>query len=180
MELVEGRSLRSVIGGRAIPVPEALRIASEIAEGLARAHQDRIVHRDLKPENVIIGSDGHPRILDFGLAKLVEHQQEALRSQLSRDETRTEEMTREGKILGTPAYMSPEQARGEVVDERSDLFSFGVTLYEMVTGRLPFLGNSQIETLATILHKPAVPASRINATVPSRLEDILAKLLEKD
>jgi len=180
MELVEGRSLRSVIGGHPIPVPEALRIATEIAEGLTRAHQERIVHRDLKPENVILGADDHARILDFGLAKLVEHQQEALRSQLSRDETRTEEMTREGKILGTPAYMSPEQARGEVVDERSDLFSFGVTLYEMVTGRPPFQGHSQIETLAAILHKPAVPASRMNPAVPSRLEDILGKLLEKD
>ena len=180
MELIEGRSLRLVIGDKPMPVSEAVRIATEIAEGLTRAHQDRIVHRDLKPENVIIGSDGRPRILDFGLAKLVEHQQEALRSQLSRDETRTEEMTREGKILGTPAYMSPEQARGEVVDERSDLFSFGVMLYEMVTGRLPFQGQSQIETLAAILHKPAMPASRVNATVPSRLEEILGKLLEKD
>jgi len=180
MELVEGRSLRSVIGGHPIPVPETLRIATEIAEGLTRAHQDRIVHRDLKPENVILGADGHPRILDFGLAKLVEHQQETLRSQLSRDETRTEERTREGRILGTPAYMSPEQARGEVVDERSDLFSFGVTLYEMLTGRLPFQGHNPIETLAAILHKPAVPASRLNAEVPSRLEEILGKLLEKD
>jgi eukaryotic-like serine/threonine-protein kinase len=180
MELVEGRSLRLVIGGHPILVPEAVRIATEIAEGLARAHQDRIVHRDLKPENIIIGTNEHPRILDFGLAKLVEHQQDALRSHLSRDETRTEEMTREGKVLGTPAYMSPEQARGEIVDERSDLFSFGVTLYEMVTGRLPFLGHSQIETLAAILHKPAVPASKINALVPSRLEEILCKLLEKD
>ncbi len=180
MELIEGRSLRSVIAGHAIPVQEALRIATEIAEGLARAHQDRIVHRDLKPENVIIGGDGRPRILDFGLAKLVEHQQETLRSQLSREETLTEEMTRQGRILGTPAFMSPEQARGEVVDERSDLFSFGVTLYEMVTGRLPFQGHSQIETLAAILHQPALPASRVNAAVPSRLEDILGKLLEKN
>ena len=180
MELVEGRSLRTVIGGQPIPIPEALRIATGIAEGLARAHQDRIVHRDLKPENVILGSDGRPRILDFGLAKLVEHQQEALRSQLSLEKTRTGEMTREGKILGTPAYMSPEQARGEVVDARSDIFSFGVTLYEMVTGRLPFQGDSPIEMLAAILHKPAVPASRVNAEVPSRLDDILGKCLEKD
>jgi eukaryotic-like serine/threonine-protein kinase len=180
MELVEGRSLASVIGSQPIPIPEALRIATEIAEGLARAHQDHIVHRDLKPENIIIGVDGHPRILDFGLAKLVEHQHEALRSQLSRNETRTEELTREGRILGTPAYMSPEQARGEVVDERSDLFSFGVMLYQMVTGRLPFQGHSQIETLAAILHKPAMPASRINSTVSSRLDDILGKCLEKD
>ncbi len=180
MELVEGKTLRSVIGGHPMSIPVALRIATGIAEGLARAHQDRIVHRDLKPENVIIGSDGRPRILDFGLAKLVERQQDALRSLLSRDETRTEELTREGRILGTPAYMSPEQARGEVVDARSDIFSFGVALYEMVTGRLPFQGHSQIETLAAILYKPAALPSRINASVPSRLEDVLGKCLEKD
>jgi eukaryotic-like serine/threonine-protein kinase len=180
MEMVEGRTLRSLIGGRPMPIPEALRIAIGIAEGLARAHKDHIVHRDLKPENVIIGADDRPRILDFGLAKLVEQQQEALRSQLSRHETRTEEMTREGAVLGTPAYMSPEQARGEVVDACSDIFSFGVTLYEMVTGRLPFQGRNQIETMAAILHKPALPPSRVNAEVPSRLEDLLGKCLEKD
>ena len=180
MELVEGRTLRFTLGGRPLPIPEALRLATGIAEGLARAHQDRIVHRDLKPENVIIGADGHPRILDFGLAKLVEQHQDALRSQLSRDETRTEEMTHEGAVLGTPAYMSPEQARGEVVDARSDIFSFGVTLYELVTGRRPFQGRNPIETLGAVLHKPAVPASRVNAGVPSRLEDILGKCLEKD
>ena len=180
MELVEGRTLRSVIRGRPMPIPEALRLATGIAEGLARAHRDRIVHRDLKPENVIIGADGRPRILDFGLAKLVEPQQDALRSQLSQDVTRTGEMTRQGAVLGTPAYMAPEQARGEVVDARADIFSFGVALYEMVTGRIPFHGRNPIETLAAILHTPAVPASRINAQVPSRLQDILGKCLEKD
>ena len=180
MELVEGRTLRSLIGGGPLPIPEALRLATGIAEGLAQAHQDRIVHRDLKPENVIIGANGHPRILDFGLAKLVEQHHDVLRSQASRDETRTEEMTRAGAVIGTPAYMSPEQARGEVVDARSDIFSFGVTLYELVTGRRPFQGRNPIETLAAILHKPAVPASRVNGEVPSRLEDILGKCLEKD
>jgi TolB-like protein/tetratricopeptide (TPR) repeat protein len=180
MELVEGRTLRSMIGGRPLPIPEALRLATGIAEGLARAHGARIVHRDLKPENVIIGADDHPRILDFGLAKLVEQQHDALRSQLSRDETRTEEMPRAGAVLGTPAYMAPEQARGEVVDARADIFSFGVALYEMVTGRPPFQGRNAIETLGAILHKPAVPASRVNSEVPSRLEDILGKCLEKD
>jgi eukaryotic-like serine/threonine-protein kinase len=180
MELVDGRTLRFVIGSHPMTIPEALRLATGVAEGLARAHKDRIVHRDLKPENVIIGADGRPRILDFGLARLVERQQDALRSQLSRDETRTEEMTRKGAVHGTPAYMSPEQARGEVVDARSDIFSFGITLYEMLTGRAPFQGRNPIETLAAILHKSAVPASRVNAGVPSRLDDILGKCLEKD
>ena len=180
MELVEGRTLRSVIGGHALAIPEALRIATEIAAGLAQAHQAHVVHRDLKPENVILGADGHPKILDFGLAKLVEQQQEVLGSQLSKQETRPEEMTRAGKLLGTPAYMSPEQARGEAVDARSDLFSFGVVLYEMVTGRVPFQGRNLIETLAAILDQPAVPASRSNAEVPSRLEELLGKCLEKN
>jgi eukaryotic-like serine/threonine-protein kinase len=179
MELVEGRTLRSVIGGRPMPISEALCIASEIAEGLTRAHQAHIVHRDLKPDNVVLGADGHPKILDFGLAKLVEGQHD-LRSRWSRMETRTEQMTREGEVLGTAAYMSPEQARGETVDARSDIFSFGVTLYEMVTGRIPFRGQSPIETLAAILHQPAVPASRFNTDVPSGLEGILGKCLEKD
>jgi eukaryotic-like serine/threonine-protein kinase len=180
MELVEGRTLRSVIDGHPMPIPEALRIATEIAEGLTRAHQAHIVHRDLKPDNVIVGADGHPRILDFGLAKLIEHQQEALRSQLSQEKTRSIEITGEGTILGTVAYMSPEQARGDVIDARSDIFSFGVVLYEMVTGRVPFPGHNRIETMAAILHKPAVAASRLNADVPSPLEDILGKCLEKN
>jgi len=180
MELVEGLPLRSVIRERAMPIPQVLRIAAEIAEGLARAHQEGIVHRDLKPDNVILGEDSHPRILDFGLAKLLEQQQEILRSQLSQQKTRTDEMTREGKILGTVPYMSPEQARGEVVDPRSDIFSFGIMLYEMVTGRMPFQGRSQVETLAAILHKPPPPASSLRAEVPSRLEDIIGKCLEKD
>ena len=180
MELVEGEPLRSVIRARAMPIPQVLRIAAEIAEGLARAHQEGIVHRDLKPDNVILGDDGHPRILDFGLAKLLEQQQEVLRSQLSQQQTRTDVMTREGKILGTAPYMSPEQARGEVVDHRSDIFSFGVMLYEMVTGRMPFQGSNQVDTLAAILHKAPPPASSLRAEVPSRLEDILDKCLEKD
>ncbi len=180
MELVEGRTLRSVIAGRPMPIPEALRVATEIAEGLARAHEDGIVHRDLKPDNVILAPDGHAKIVDFGLAKLVEQRQEAFRSQLSRAETRVGDLTQERAVLGTVSYMSPEQARGDAVDTRSDIFSFGIVLYEMVTGRSPFKGQSQIETLAAILHEPAAPASRFNAEVPVRLEEVLGKCLEKD
>ena len=180
MELVEGRTLRSVIGGRPVIISEALRLGAALAEGLTGAHQAGIVHRDLKPDNIIIGADGRPKILDFGLAKLVEQQQEILLSQASQQETVTEELTREGTILGTPAYMSPEQVRGEEVDVRSDIFSFGVVLYEMVTGRVPFKGQNRIETLAAILNEPAVAASRLNGQVPARLDEVLEKCLDKD
>ena len=180
MELVEGRTLRSVMGGRPMPIQEALGLAAGIAEGLARAHQAGIVHRDLKPDNIIIGAGGHPKILDFGLAKLVEQQREILLSQASQQETVTGDLTREGTILGTPAYMSPEQVRGEEVDVRSDIFSFGVMLYEMVTGRVPFKRQNRIETLAAILNEPAVAASRLNGQVPARLDEVLEKCLDKD
>ena len=179
MELVEGRTLRSVIAGRPMTIGEALRLGAEIAEGLARAHQAGIVHRDLKPDNIMVGADGRPKILDFGLAKLVE-QREALLSQLSQQDTRVEEMTREGTIFGTTAYMSPEQVRGNEIDVRSDIFSFGVVLYEMVTGRVPFRGQNQIETMAAILNEPALAASRLNAQVPDRLDAVLGKCLDKD
>jgi len=181
MELVEGRTLRAVItGSHPLPISEVLRIVIEVAEGLVRAHRGGIVHRDLKPENVILGSDGRPKILDFGLAKLAELRNEAFRLGRSQLETRTAELTGAEAILGTVAYMSPEQARGDSVDPRSDIFSFGVMLYELATGRRPFDGPGQIATLAAILHEPAPPASRHRADVPARLQEVLDKCLEKD
>ena len=179
MELVEGKTLRVLLGGKPLAIPEALRIAMEMAEGLAAAHQANVIHRDLKPENVLVRADGHVKVLDFGLAKIHEERQ-ARPSQLSQAETVTEEMTREGRILGTPAYMAPEQARGGAVDARSDIFSFGTTLYEMVTGRAPFKGGTPLDTLSAILNEPALPPSQLNADVPAQLEQILAKCLEKD
>jgi len=180
MELVEGRTLRAVIGTDPLQIPEAVRIATGIAAGLARAHRARIVHRDLKPDNVVIGTDGRPRILDFGLAKLVEQRQKTLRTHLSRRHSGGPRLTVEGTLLGTSAYMSPEQARGEAVDARSDIFSFGITLYEMLTAQLPFPGQNQIERLAAILHSPHEPASRSNPAVPPWLDRILVRCLEKD
>ena len=179
MELVEGRTLRAAISGRPLAIPEALRIAAEVADGLARAHRDGIIHRDLKPENVILDVDGNAKILDFGLAKLVESRRQSLSATLSEEETRSVELTGTGVILGTAAYMSPEQARGEAVDARSDLFSFGILLYEMVTGRRPFQGSGPIATLAAVLHDEAAPASQQTAAVPPRLDEILRKCLEK-
>jgi Flp pilus assembly protein TadD/tRNA A-37 threonylcarbamoyl transferase component Bud32 len=180
MELVDGRSLRSLIRDGPLPIGESVRIATELAEGLARAHEARIVHRDLKPDNVLLASDRHVKILDFGLAKLLEDRDAARRQVMSQAATATGEVTRQGQLVGTPRYMSPEQARGERADERSDIFSFGITLYEMVTGKRPFEGRNQIETLAEILHTPPVPAASINTAIPPRLNEILEKCLEKD
>ena len=178
MELIEGRTLRAaILDSRPLSLTEILRIVSQVAEGLARAHREGIVHRDLKPENVILGPDGNPKILDFGLAKLIESRHETL---LYSQETRSADLTGTGMIVGTSAYMSPEQVRGDPVDARSDIFSFGVLLYEMVSKRRPFQGSSQVATLAAILHEPAAPVSRFNANVPSRLEEILNKCLDKD
>ena len=181
MELVEGRTLRAaILDSRPLSLQEVLEITSEVAVGLARAHREGIIHRDLKPENIILGSDGHPKILDFGLAKLIESRQDNFPQGLNTEETQSADLTVTGMILGTAAYMSPEQVRGEVVDFRSDIFSFGVLLYELVTRQRPFHGSSQAATLAAILHEPAVPVSRLNANVPSRLEEVVSKCLDKD
>ncbi|HZY29999.1 MAG TPA: protein kinase, partial [Candidatus Methylomirabilis sp.] len=180
MELVEGRTLRSLLGQRPLLIPEAIGIATDIAEGLARAHQVRVVHRDLKPENIMISSSGNVKILDFGIAKLLQDRGAVRQSRLSEMETAPDSVTREGQLLGTFCYMSPEQARGGAADARSDIFSFGITLYEMLARRLPFQGRNAIETLAEILHAPAAPVSDLNPETPARLEQILNKCLEKD
>ncbi len=179
MELVEGETLQERIAGRPLPLHAALGIAIEIADGLAHAHQAHVIHRDLKPANVVIRPDGHVKILDFGLAKLSE-QEKSGASERSRLESLTVEATREGWLLGTPAYMSPEQVRGEPLDARSDLFSFGSTLYEMLTGQAPFRGASPAETLTAILRDEPTPASRLHPELPPRLEVILGRCLAKD
>ena len=180
MEYVEGKTLRSAIAGKPLPIREALRIGVEVAEGLARAHQARVIHRDLKPENAMVTADGHVKILDFGLAKLLETRDDLKTVERSQLDTISREMTDLGRILGTPAYMSPEQARGQAVDSRSDIFAFGIVLYEMVTGTVPFQGPTPMDTLSAILKKTAVPATQLNGDVPPELERILGKCLEKD
>ena len=180
MELVEGRSLRDHLTEGAMPMAEAIRLAAEVAEGLAHAHETGVIHRDIKPENVMVGRDNHAKILDFGLAKILEIQREETLSRLSEAETATLQVTRQGALMGTVAYMSPEQARGELVDARSDIFSFGTMLYEMVTGQPPFKAKSVADTLASILTRPATPPSQINPEVPPDLESILRRCLEKD
>jgi len=180
MELVEGRTLRALLLDRPLPTRDALRIAVEIAEGLAEAHKSKVIHRDLKPDNVSIRPDGHVKILDFGLAKLLEPQVDAAQSGLSRLQTISGDMTREGRVFGTVAYMSPEQARGLPTDPRSDQFSFGVTLYEMATGRLPFRGKTATDTLTAVIRDDPEPPSSLSADVPAELDRIIGKCLEKD
>jgi tetratricopeptide (TPR) repeat protein len=181
MELVEGRTLRARLDQGPLTVKESVAIGLQIAEGIARAHQSHIVHRDLKPENVVITPPGQVKILDFGLAKLLEtHPADA-----GFDPTRIRTMARRGAtdagtILGTTSYMSPEQARGETVDARSDIFSFGSVLYEMVTGHAPFQGRTSADILSAIIRDAPQPAGTVNPSVPQPLERIITDCLEKD
>lgn len=175
MELVEGVTLREKLQGGRLTTAEALRLARSIADGLARAHAAGIVHRDLKPDNVMITADGHVKILDFGLAKQLTRGGDPV-SEL----TTLSQTTREGLVMGTVPYMSPEQAAARPVDPFSDQFSFGVVLYEMVCGDRPFQGESVGTVLSAILRDtPPAPRS-VNADIPKEVEDVIHRCLEKD
>jgi Tol biopolymer transport system component len=175
-ELLEGDTLRERVGGTALPVRKAIEFASQIARGLAAAHDKGIVHRDLKPDNVFVTRDGRVKILDFGLAKLVPTEG------LSEAETHTRGApgTDAGKVLGTVGYMSPEQVRAQPADHRSDIFSFGSVLYEMLSGRRAFRGASAIETMNAILKEDPPPLSETNRNLPPALERIVSHCLEKN
>ena len=176
MELIEGQTLQTMIEAGPIPVAEAVRITTEIARGLERAHGLGIVHRDLKPANIIVAADGHVKILDFGLAKLRARVSGEFRAVTPFDD----EQTQEGALIGTTAYMSPEQARSITVGSRSDIFSLGIVLYEMLTATHPFRGNTGIDTLSAILKDTPLPPSRINPDVGAALDGLIARMLKKD
>ena len=178
MELVEGRTLRELVQSGPLPVKKLLDIAIQIADGLARAHEASIVHRDLKPENVMISKDGHIRILDFGLAKLVEPQSGEHQHS---DVITSPQMTRAGLVVGTIGYMSPEQAAGRAVDFRSDQFSFGVMLYELASGVRPFQRETGAETMTAILREMPPPLSTAAPSLPLPLRWIIEeRCLAKD
>ena len=176
-EFIEGVTLRDALASRRMSALNAVEIAVQVASALAAAHDAGVVHRDIKPANIMLRPDGYVKVLDFGIAKLTEQKRA---SDDHRVETTALLQTRPGLVLGTAHYMSPEQARGQKVDARSDIWSLGVVLYEMVAGSPPFRGETPSDCIAAILTAEPAPVSSILPDVPAKLESILQKALRKN
>ena len=180
MELLEGESLDRKLAGAPLPLDRVLEIGLQLADALDAAHAKGIVHRDIKPANIFIGPRGQAKILDFGLAKLTRARDRALETVATQVGPAPTHLTNPGSTVGTVSYMSPEQARGEELDTRTDLFSAGIVLYQMATGALPFPGKTSAVIFNAILDREPAPPAQLNPALPSKLEEIIGKALEKD
>src|SRR5207247_1450900 len=182
MELLDGRDLKYHIGRRPLPKQESVDLAIQIVDALEAAHSKGIIHRDIKPANIFVSPRGQAKVLDFGLAKLLaaEATSDPLVEAARTLSGSNDELTDSGSTVGTVAYMSPEQVRGQQLDARTDLFSFGTVLYEMATGQQAFTGHTAALTYDAILNRPPIAPARINPEIPPKVQEIIDKALEKD